>query len=70
MTAVHTPQILMLSGIGPAEELEKHSIEVKLNAPDVGKNYADHSYPSSYWKVANPEDGWAYGSSGFPTAEK
>lgn len=58
----------MLSGIGPADELQKHGIEVKLDAAEVGKNFADHLYTLSSWKVANPEDGWAYGSPGFPTA--
>lgn len=60
----------MLSGIGPAAELEKHGIEVKVNNSDVGQNFADHLYTLSTWKVAHPEDGWAYGSSGFPTADK
>lgn len=59
----------MLSGIGPAAELEKHGIEVKLNNSDVGQSFADHLYTVSTWKVANPEGGWASGSSGFPTAE-
>lgn len=70
LVSVHTPQILMLSGIGPAAELEKHGIDVKVNNPDVGQNFADHLYTISSWKIAHPEDGWAYGSPGFPTAEK
>lgn len=67
---VHTPQLLMLSGIGPAEELEKHGIEVKLDAPDVGQNFADHLYTVSSWNVADPDAGWAYGSPGYPTAAR
>lgn len=58
----------MLSGIGPREELEKHGIEVKLDAPDVGQNFADHLYTISSWKEADPDAGWAYGSPGYPTA--
>lgn len=39
--AFNTPQLLMLSGIGPREELEKHEIEVKVELPGVGKNLQD-----------------------------
>ena len=40
--AIKTPQLLMLSGIGAAEELESHNIEVKHHLPGVGKNLQDH----------------------------
>jgi choline dehydrogenase len=40
--AVHTPQLLMLSGIGPAAELKKHGIRVRVDAPGVGANCHDH----------------------------
>ena len=39
--AYNTPQLLMLSGIGPKEELEKHRIPVKLDLPGVGTNLQD-----------------------------
>ena len=39
--AFNTPQLLMLSGIGPKEELERHDIEVKIESPGVGKNLQD-----------------------------
>jgi choline dehydrogenase len=39
--AFNTPQLLMLSGIGPAEELRKHAIEVRVDLPGVGKNLQD-----------------------------
>jgi choline dehydrogenase-like flavoprotein len=39
--AFNTPQLLMLSGIGPKEELERHRIEVELDLPGVGKNLQD-----------------------------
>ncbi|MDR3474957.1 MAG: choline dehydrogenase [Devosia sp.] len=39
---VNSPQILMLSGIGPADELAAHGIEVALDLPGVGKNLQDH----------------------------
>jgi len=40
--AVNTPQLLMLSGIGPAEHLAEHGIEVVVDAPEVGANLQDH----------------------------
>ncbi|MDA4846820.1 GMC family oxidoreductase [Hoeflea poritis] len=40
--AVQSPQILQLSGIGPADLLRKHGISVKVDAPEVGLNLADH----------------------------
>jgi choline dehydrogenase len=39
--AFNTPQLLMLSGIGPRAELERHGIEVKVDLPGVGKNLQD-----------------------------
>ncbi|MDD1619190.1 MAG: GMC family oxidoreductase [Methylococcaceae bacterium] len=39
--AYNTPQLLMLSGIGPKVELEKHRIHVKLDLPGVGTNLQD-----------------------------
>jgi len=35
-------KLLMLSGIGPADHLKQHGIEVLVNAPGVGENYQDH----------------------------
>lgn len=40
--AFGTPQILMLSGIGPEEGLKKHSITIVKNVPEIGKNLMDH----------------------------
>jgi choline dehydrogenase-like flavoprotein len=39
--AYNTPQLLMLSGIGPKDELLKHGISVKLDLPGVGSNLQD-----------------------------
>lgn len=40
--AVGSPQLLMLSGIGPGEELRRHGIAVVHDAPEVGHNLQDH----------------------------
>ncbi|MBI3409887.1 MAG: GMC family oxidoreductase N-terminal domain-containing protein, partial [Planctomycetes bacterium] len=39
--AFNTPQLLMLSGIGPAEELQKQNIQVEVDLAGVGKNLQD-----------------------------
>jgi choline dehydrogenase-like flavoprotein len=39
--AFNTPQLLMLSGIGPREELARHGIETKVELTGVGKNLQD-----------------------------
>ncbi|KAJ8731066.1 hypothetical protein PYW07_004230 [Mythimna separata] len=43
--AIGTPQILMLSGIGPAEHLQSMGIRVKVDLPGVGANMTDHILP-------------------------
>ena len=40
--AVHSPQLLMLSGIGPAQHMESLGISVKVDLAGVGANYHDH----------------------------
>ncbi|RCK48031.1 GMC family oxidoreductase [Thalassospira profundimaris] len=40
--AIGTPHILKVSGIGPAQELRNHGIEVKHDLPGVGENLQDH----------------------------
>ncbi len=40
--AVHSPKILMHSGVGPAEHLRQHGIKVVHDAPEVGANLQDH----------------------------
>lgn len=40
--AIHSPQILMLSGIGETAELSKQGINTILSLPGVGKNLQDH----------------------------
>jgi choline dehydrogenase-like flavoprotein len=62
--AIKTPQILMLSGIGPKDLLESLSIPVLVDLP-VGMNYHDHISASLFWKLRHPERGLAIGSPAF-----
>ena len=40
--AVFSPQILLLSGLGPADELRAHGIDVVVDLPGVGTDFTDH----------------------------
>ena len=40
--AINTPQLLMLSGLGPADHLREHGIAVVADVPDIGANLQDH----------------------------
>ena len=40
--ALQSPQILQLSGIGPADLLRRHGVEPVVDAPEVGRNLQDH----------------------------
>ncbi|KAJ3059781.1 hypothetical protein HK102_009824 [Quaeritorhiza haematococci] len=42
--AINSPQLLMVSGIGPKAELERHGIEVVKDLPGVGQNLQDHAF--------------------------
>lgn len=47
--AFSSPQLLLLSGVGPAEELQQHGIKVIHELPGVGKHLVDHiDYVHSY----------------------
>ena len=41
-SAINSPKLLMLSGIGPAEELKRNGIQVVADRPGVGRNLQDH----------------------------
>ncbi len=51
--AVNSPQILQVSGIGPADLLKQHGIEVVADAPGVGRNLQDHLQIRAVYKVKN-----------------
>jgi choline dehydrogenase len=49
--AVNTPQLLMLSGIGPADHLREHGIAVVAESPGVGANLSDHPIVAALWST-------------------
>jgi len=49
--AIGSPQLLMLSGIGPAEQLSDLGISAVQDLPGVGENLQDHPYQTSVWDV-------------------
>ncbi len=52
--AFNSPQLLMLSGVGPAEHLALREIEVLLDQPAVGENLSDHAATYNVWTT--PEE--------------
>lgn len=42
-SAINSPKLLMLSGIGPQEQLRQHGIEVLHHSPGVGRNLQEHA---------------------------
>ncbi|KAH7304258.1 hypothetical protein B0I35DRAFT_363416 [Stachybotrys elegans] len=61
--AIRSPQLLQLSGIGSSEDLKKLGINVKVDAPEVGKNLADHMLTFQHWRLRDPSAGYTLGSS-------
>ena len=52
--AFHSPQLLMLSGIGPRDTLEKFKIPLRVDLPGVGQNLIDHPLFGSAFRVDMP----------------
>ena len=52
--ALQSPQLLQLSGIGPAALLRQHGIRLKVNAPEVGANLQDHYQARVIVKLKQP----------------
>lgn len=60
---INSPQLLKLSGVGPAEEIRSHGIDIVHNLPGVGENLQDHlefyfqqacTKPITLYSVMNP----------------
>ena len=52
--AIGSPQILQLSGVGPAALLREHGIEVVADAPEVGANLQDHLQIRAVYRTRRP----------------
>lgn len=53
--AFNSPQILMLSGIGPGEHLREHGIDITVDKDAVGSELQDHIDYVSSWEVASTD---------------
>ena len=51
--ALRSPQLLMLSGIGPKAQLDEHSLAVVHDLPGVGANLQDHPMVVPRWPVTD-----------------
>ncbi|THU91675.1 hypothetical protein K435DRAFT_801067 [Dendrothele bispora CBS 962.96] len=52
--SIGTPQLLLLSGIGPKDEVEAAGVESLVNLKGVGKNLVDHPLLLTYYSVSAP----------------
>jgi choline dehydrogenase len=66
---INSPQLLMLSGVGPADHLREHGIAVALDLPGVGANLQDHldictlqqsTQPITYDQLSDTAVAWNY----------
>lgn len=63
--AINSPQLLLLSGIGPEKELDLHNIKTRVNLPGVGKNLQDHLDAIVQYKTKS-RHGYAVAASALP----
>ena len=62
--AINSPQLLLLSGIGPAAHLKDSGVDVAHALPGVGENLQDHLDVTLRWEATQPIT--AYSASRFP----
>jgi len=55
---VGSPQLLMLSGVGPADHLREHDIAVLADSPGVGGNLSDHPVVTAMWSAPRSKSLW------------
>jgi len=56
--AIGSPHLLLLSGIGPAEQLIEHGIRVVADSPGVGANLSDHPIVTAMWHTPKDTGLW------------
>jgi choline dehydrogenase len=54
--AINSPQLLLLSGIGPAASLREVGVEVAVHLPGVGENLHDHPASGIVWRTKGTTD--------------
>jgi choline dehydrogenase len=54
--SINSPQLLMLSGVGPADHLRSHGIPVLADLPGVGRNLHDHTFTPLVWETRDHPD--------------
>jgi choline dehydrogenase len=58
--ALHSPQLLMLSGIGPADHLRAHGVFPLVDLPGVGGNFHDHLGFSTFVAASKPISAYSH----------
>src|SRR3954447_9869924 len=53
--AIGSPQLLLLSGIGPADHLQEVGVPVRHDLPGVGQNLQDHPFVTVIWEVSDQQ---------------
>jgi choline dehydrogenase len=53
--AIGSPQLLLLSGIGPADELREAGVQARHDLPGVGRNLQDHPFVTMLWEVSDQQ---------------
>lgn len=56
--AIGSPHLLLLSGIGPAEQLIEQGIRVVADSPGVGANLSDHPAVTAMWNTPRATNLW------------
>jgi choline dehydrogenase len=59
-----SPQLLMASGVGPVDELQRHGIPVVHGLEGVGKNLQDHIDQVQTWRTSNKQDTFGVSATG------
>jgi choline dehydrogenase-like flavoprotein len=55
--AIHTPKVLMQSGVGDTDELRRAGVTVRQHLPGVGRNFQDHYGVSCAWEFPDEVQG-------------
>jgi choline dehydrogenase-like flavoprotein len=56
--AIQTPQLLMVSGLGPTAQLRRHGITILADLPGVGQHLLDHVSAPVVWATREPVGPW------------